>query len=987
MKNNYSLLLFGFVAQFTFAQLTYTDKNIIQESRLHDVIAFGDINGDGFDDAIMATSTEYSPHCFFGLKRLVWAANTGDGEFPQESIIKEYDGGGVYIRTEVRQIVTADFDNDGDVDIAVAMENQVPDPSFPTFPLDIYIVEFFRNNGDGTFQNETEIFQSQTFVSGDAQHIEMLPFDFNNDDDIDLVISFRGRLYQMQHTVNGNFTNPTFEIINSQTEYHNPFAEDFNNDGFTDLVLRSINPAPTGERYVIIPNNNGVIDYSDNGYFIDTDSDVNWFKIADIDGDTFEDLVTLESELNGDKALFIYTNTATTGITNNFSTTRSLLNYSGGPPTLNFFTSSFFIGDIDGDTDTDLFLNYASQMKVFINNGGTFTVVDTDGQSIYGTDFIDTANINNDNIIDVIALNWNFDFNYNMWHTFNSSGEVVLGKMITASGVDEPSGAIYTNENAVRTIDVENDGDMDLVVGDEFRVIWYENLGGGNFASEQLFSNELFGINAYAVGDLDGNGIADLVTVDWNSDLMISFRDSDGSETIVQQETSINPNRLKLFDYEGDGDLDIFPRAWLNDGSGNFTQQSDLLAYFFSFDFQNEDLNGDGIVDFYEVTDPSSGFPEFKVHISDGLYNYNEQIFWEQSNTSTYIHGVHFADANLDGLKDVAITTRAFQNATKLYIAYNQGNGNFALPVEIFTVDSNSGNPTIKFADIDYNGYFDIIVLRAGEVRHFLQNPDGTFDSIETLLVDTQLCVNNFDSAMDFAFEDMDGDDVNDYIVYSGLDISWLGNSFNIDPTTLDFDADGVPNIDEDLNGNGDPTDDDTDGDGIPNYLDPDDDNDTVMTSDEITGIGAGNQPLAIFIDTDEDGIENYLDDDDDGDETLTIDEDYNGNGDPIDDDTNNNNIPDFLDPEVSILNVTDFAILQVSLVPNPANNQITLQGVDVAEIATVTLYTIDGKQVLSQRYSNQDRISIDVAALQSGIYLMELSSKNQSITKKLIKQ
>ena len=48
--------------------------------------------------------------------------------------------------------------------------------------------------------------------------------------------------------------------------------------------------------------------------------------------------------------------------------------------------------------------------------------------------------------------------------------------------------------------------------------------------------------------------------------------------------------------------------------------------------------------------------------------------------------------------------------------------------------------------------------------------------------------------------------------------------------------------------------------------------------------------------DTDEDGIPNYLDPDDDGDAILTKDEDANGDGDPTNDDSDGDGIPDYLD-------------------------------------------------------------------------------------------
>jgi len=105
-------------------------------------------------------------------------------------------------------------------------------------------------------------------------------------------------------------------------------------------------------------------------------------------------------------------------------------------------------------------------------------------------------------------------------------------------------------------------------------------------------------------------------------------------------------------------------------------------------------------------------------------------------------------------------------------------------------------------------------------------------------------------------------------------------NTLNLDDT----DRDGVPDIYEDIDGDGDLTDDDTDRDGIPDYLDEDDDGDGIPTSEEVTdGETFGG-------DVDNDGIPNYLDTDSDGD-GLT---DENEGTDDHDDD----GIPDYLDPD-----------------------------------------------------------------------------------------
>lgn len=109
-----------------------------------------------------------------------------------------------------------------------------------------------------------------------------------------------------------------------------------------------------------------------------------------------------------------------------------------------------------------------------------------------------------------------------------------------------------------------------------------------------------------------------------------------------------------------------------------------------------------------------------------------------------------------------------------------------------------------------------------------------------------------------------------------------------------DSDADGIPDIFENFNGDidGNLDDDDSDGDGIPNYLDDDDDGDGILT------IYESKDENGIPLDTDGDGNVDFLDNDDDGDGILTIDEnaDPNGDGNPSDAlDSDGNGIPDYL--------------------------------------------------------------------------------------------
>ncbi|WP_340203384.1 hypothetical protein [Ascidiimonas sp. W6] len=70
-----------------------------------------------------------------------------------------------------------------------------------------------------------------------------------------------------------------------------------------------------------------------------------------------------------------------------------------------------------------------------------------------------------------------------------------------------------------------------------------------------------------------------------------------------------------------------------------------------------------------------------------------------------------------------------------------------------------------------------------------------------------------------------------------------------------DHDLDSIPSRLEDIDGDGNPANDDSDDDRVPDYLDADDDNDGVLTSEEYDRNGDG-----IPDDTNGDGIPDYLD-------------------------------------------------------------------------------------------------------------------------------
>ncbi|WP_296321121.1 hypothetical protein [Winogradskyella sp.] len=136
--------------------------------------------------------------------------------------------------------------------------------------------------------------------------------------------------------------------------------------------------------------------------------------------------------------------------------------------------------------------------------------------------------------------------------------------------------------------------------------------------------------------------------------------------------------------------------------------------------------------------------------------------------------------------------------------------------------------------------------------------------------------------------------------------------------TVDDDDNDGIPSALEgaDPNGDGDFSDSlDSDLDGIFDYLDQDDDNDNVLTIDEIDSedTDGDDDPTTNPLDTDGDTIPDYLDTDDDEDGILTINEDENGDMSPAND-LANNALGDLVPHYLNTIETIDYG--------NPGNTQ-----------------------------------------------------------------
>ncbi|MEM0960962.1 MAG: alpha/beta fold hydrolase [Bacteroidota bacterium] len=189
---------------------------------------------------------------------------------------------------------------------------------------------------------------------------------------------------------------------------------------------------------------------------------------------------------------------------------------------------------------------------------------------------------------------------------------------LNLTDVSDRLATFRTTSNAVLAIDVDEDGDMDLVLGNAGQNSVLLNDGEGHFmdATEEYLPRHNDVTQDVESGDVNGDGRLDLVfgNEDRNR-LLISQPDGSFAEAdtgaLPLRVTAEETREAELGDVDGDGDLDVFfanvgfrqpahlaNRLLLNDGTGRFSDVSvDRLpgsdGHTLDADFADIDEDGD----------------------------------------------------------------------------------------------------------------------------------------------------------------------------------------------------------------------------------------------------------------------------------------------------------------------------------------------------------------------------------------------------------
>ncbi|MCE3296581.1 MAG: hypothetical protein K0R65_2295 [Crocinitomicaceae bacterium] len=327
--------------------------------------------------------------------------------------------------------------------------------------------------------------------------------------------------------------------------------------------------------------------------------------------------------------------------------------------------------------------------------------------------------------------------------------------------------------NDLYSADIDGDGDIDILATDMHdKIVWYENLGGGQFALQKIISkntNDPYDVHA---ADLDGDGDLEALSASWADDKIAWYENLGNgyfSSEFIVDATLNGAISVEVLDVDNDGKPDIVAAAIIGDevvwyrnlGNGNFSAKVTLFASNAVRDIKLADFDGDGLQDILTFRED---------HYAVGWYkNEGNSTFTTQgsitSSSSNTIETV-VTDADGDGDLDVAVS-----NSTNFKLYKNDGSGNFGFGTEIY---SNHPFPGLASADMDNDGDQDIAFAESPGAMYELGwfRNDGTGD------YQWMNAASTWDWVVDVNAVDYDNDGLVDLAVASSQDdrINWFKN-------------------------------------------------------------------------------------------------------------------------------------------------------------------------------------------------------------------
>lgn len=567
-------------------------------------------------------------------------------------------------------VVAADFNGDGNVDLAVS---NAPDAYTGT-------IQIFLGKGDGTFTEGTTV----TGVTPSTLYMAMYAADFNGDGKLDIAITTGSTVSVLLGNGDGTFGSPvTYNLAGSIQGYpQTVVAADFNQDGHPDLAVGEFD----GTVSILLGNGDGTfktaVGYPGGG------GQVTYLVWMDVNGDGKLDLIAANPDTSGFSFLF----------GNGDGSFQGPMEYVGGA------NDGYLAVAPAGNGYPLQILAIDEITNQLVLAGITSTGISASPQ-MYPVPKqpigVAAADLNGDQLPDMIAADGNVSV---LLRTSPSAGFASAVNYTLQSG---------SSAAAVAIGDMNGDGHPDVVTsgfvasGTQGSVDVSLNNGNGTLGTE----------NSYAIGGYPGGYVADYR----NSGLVLGDFNNDGKLDVAagySQQFPVGSNTGGISVLLGHGDGTLSPAV--NYTLGNFGPLA-LVA---------GDFNGDGKLDLAAGVGLNDSPPGgLAVLFGNGDGTFQNATFTPVGSPQGTPVALATGDVNGDGKLDIVASVWDSNENDSIVVLLGNGNGRFQ---QLAPIASPAAGYAVALLDLNGDGKPDLVVSDCcGETEsvYLVGNGDGTFQT------------------------------------------------------------------------------------------------------------------------------------------------------------------------------------------------------------------------------------------------------------------
>jgi len=698
-------------------------------------VAWGDYDNDGYLDILLTGSTGTE-----NISKIY--RNNGDGEFIEQTGISLQ---GVFGSS----VAWGDYNNDGFLDIIIA-----------GFTGSERVTKVYRNNGNGTFTEQTSI-----SLVGLAQ-CSVAWGDYNNDGLIDILLAgeqapwnYVTKIYQ--NNGDGSFSEQS--AISLDGVYRCSLAwADYNNDGKLDILLTGTtgisfisklyknNVEPSNTKTQEINNLAHEVNGSNVTFTWDAGTDINQsgglnYNIYVFDAELNRYAVNPHAliepqELNGKRMV-----AKMGGIQNTSYTVKNLLsgNYSWGVQAVDasFEGGLFAQGQSFSISGNKVFP--AEKQLIGVVAGQPLSVWEMPAASSREWKYATSIEGSFQSFIPAQTYESYTPYFHEQGTYFIRCESIINSQIFSSNAVEievkwlieqDQIDLLKVSQGTAAWGDYDNDGYMDILItgststGTIISKI-YRNNGNGSFS--ELTESTLIGFyfSSAEWSDYDNDGYIDLaITGSWaTNEYSTKIYRNNGGGTFTEQDHQIELfrySKLAWGDFDNDGYIDLIITGMLgseyathiykNNGEGGFVRHlfTPLLVGITSGDIAIADYNNDGFLDILITGQDDQGDYIAKLYRNTGNGNFTEVT--GLSLPGVYLSSVDWGDYNNDGYLDILLSGSVNSENTGNYISKvykNNGDGTFTEVSQASLQGVCRGSAV--WGDFNNDGLIDIVIAGA----------------------------------------------------------------------------------------------------------------------------------------------------------------------------------------------------------------------------------------------------------------------------------